>query len=286
VGKKRSPFTFNKQDRNGIFFLLLIIILLQGAFVALKTFPLGGASESFAPDRSVGEKLKVLHKERDTLKMYPFNPNYITDHKGYLLGLSTMEIDRLHAHRAAGKFVNSIKAFQEITKVSDSVLERISPYFKFPEWTQRTGPKRISVQDSPQRPVPVVQDLNTATAEQLKGIPGIGEVLSGRIVKFRERLGGFLVEEQLLDVYGLEPEVAYRALKKFKLLSRPTITKISLNGASARELSQLVYLSHKVARAIVEYRELKGGIGNFAELADIEGFPFDKIDRIGLYLSL
>lgn len=286
MGKKRSPFMFNSQDRNGIFFLLLIIILLQGAFMVLKTFPFGSAVESFVPDSSLGEKLKALHKERDTLKMYPFNPNYITDHKGYLLGLSTAEIDRLHAYRAAGKFVNSIKAFQEITTVSDSVLERISPYFKFPEWTQRPAQKRISEQYSPKRSLPVVQDLNTATAEELKGISGIGEVLSERIVKFRDRLGGFLVEEQLMDVYGLDPEVAYRALEKFKLLSRPTIAKLSLNEASARELSQLVYLSNKVANDIVEYRELKGRIGSFAELADIEGFPFDKIDRIELYLSL
>lgn len=48
----------------------------------------------------------------------------------------------------------------------------------------------------------VILDINAATAEDFKTINGIGEKLSARIVKFRDRLGGFLTSEQLYDVYG------------------------------------------------------------------------------------
>ena len=67
-------------------------------------------------------------------KMYPFNPNYITDYKGEQLGMSLLEIDRLLAFRENNKFVNSKDEFQKVTKVSDSLLHKIAPYFKFPEW--------------------------------------------------------------------------------------------------------------------------------------------------------
>ena len=52
-----------------------------------------------------------------------------SDFKGYRLGMSIEEIDRLHKFREQGKFVNSIKRFQEITQVSDSLLNIIAPYF-------------------------------------------------------------------------------------------------------------------------------------------------------------
>ena len=47
------------------------------------------------------------------------------------------EIDRLLAHRNKRLFVNSAKEFQEVTKISDSLFQAISPYFKFPEWVQK-----------------------------------------------------------------------------------------------------------------------------------------------------
>ena len=48
--------------------------------------------------------------------------------------MSIEEIDRLHSFRKKNKYVNSIEEFQELTKMSDSLLNKISPYFKFPDW--------------------------------------------------------------------------------------------------------------------------------------------------------
>ncbi|GAA3964884.1 ComEA family DNA-binding protein [Thermobifida alba] len=46
-------------------------------------------------------------------------------------------------------------------------------------------------------------DLNTATAEQLQTLPGIGPVLARRIVEHRDSIGGFTSVEQLRDVTGI-----------------------------------------------------------------------------------
>jgi len=71
---------------------------------------------------------------KDSIKIFSFNPNFITDYKGYSLGISPEELDRLFLFRQKGKFVNSAKEFQNVTQISDSLLNIISPLFKFPAW--------------------------------------------------------------------------------------------------------------------------------------------------------
>ena len=279
----KSHFKFNKQERSGIFFLLLTIILLQGAYFFIKwnaastktNFHLG------TEEQAKIDSLKLVRLSKDVVKMYPFNPNFITDYKGYALGMSVREIDRLEAFRGYGEYVNSAEEFQEVTGVSDSLLAAIAPYFRFPEWTQkqnnRVSKSAVSVRE--------IADLNTATASDLQQINGIGEILSARIVKFRERLGGFLINEQLSDVYGLELEVVERTLQRYQVLDPPLIQKININTASVDQISNLVYLPRGLAERIVSIRQVNGSFDSFDELMAVEGFPKEKIERIKLYLS-
>ncbi|MGB5497376.1 MAG: helix-hairpin-helix domain-containing protein, partial [Maribacter sp.] len=247
-------------------------------------------------DKETQEKIDALKDESqvgDPIQIFTFNPNYISDYKGYTLGLTLEEIDRLHAFRAENKFVNNSEEFQKITHVSDSLLNVISPYFKFPEWatTKSVGQRKIpsasfqreldSLKDNFQ-----IKDLNSATAEDFKSVSGIGQVLALRIIKFRNRLGGFMVDDQLYDVYGLAPDVVKRTFERFKVMSQPQIEKININSASADEISELIYLRYNVATRIVEYRAVNGSFSSFDELTKIEDFPIDKIHRIKLYLSL
>ena len=258
---------------------------------------------SFPQDLETQAEIDVLKEralQKDSIKIYPFNPNFITDYKGYTLGMSLEEIDRLHAFRSKNKYANSSEEFQKVTLVSDSLLKVIAPYFQFPEWTKKSKQnsvirKQYSIKNDKLTPSKVLgeefldgpqNDLNSASAEELKTINGIGEKLSARIIKFRDRLGGFLVDEQLYDVYGLETEVVQRALKRFKVLNPPEIEKININTASAEKLTELIYLQRSVAFDIVSYRNSKGSIDSFEELSKIENFPSEKIDRIALYLSL
>ena len=92
-------------------------------------------SESYELTTTEYNQITVFQSEIDSLaslqhhkkyEIQPFNPNFITDYKGYVLGMSIEEIDRLHAFRKTNKYVNSAKEFQQVTQVSDSFLKYIS----------------------------------------------------------------------------------------------------------------------------------------------------------------
>src|SRR5690606_3730348 len=201
----KPHFTFSKNQRNGVLVLVLLIVVAQVAYFLID-FSKPSVIE-------IDDEVVELQAEIDSLKkaaiadqkpkIYPFNPNFITDHKGYTLGMSPEEIDRLHHYRAQDRWVNSAKEFQQVTKVSDSLLTAIEPYFKFPDWVTNPTKTNRSYSDK-EKNFAQKRDLNKATAIELQEVYGIGEALSARIVSYRDKIGGFLVDEQLYDIYGLE----------------------------------------------------------------------------------
>ena len=78
-------------------------------------------------------------------------------------------------------------------------------------------------------------DINHATAAEWKRLPGWGEVLSQRTVKFREALGGFVSIEQLKLVYGLDPDAVERNRTHLKV-QEGVQTRMCLDTLSFRTL--------------------------------------------------
>ncbi len=287
----KSHFQFSKGQRSGIFLLLLLIIIFQCVyfFVDFSNNDIPIDKDALNRFQNELDSLRLVEKESNLPKMNPFNPNYITDYRGYTLGMTNEEIDRLLAYRKQNKWVNSAKEFQEVTKVSDSLLNSISPYFQFPEWVTRAKPNSTPIfqNHTITKTFDQKQDLNVATAEQLKKINGIGEVLSERIIKYRNKFkGGFISDVQLNDIYGLAPEVIVRLTNEFTVKTPREFQKINLNTASANELVTIQYIDYEIAHYIIEERTLREGYKSLDELTKVKNFPIHKIEIIKLYLTL
>lgn len=283
----KSHFVFSKSERNGIFLLVTIILVLQLAYWLIP-FPKGVAPKD-TPElvrfQQKVDSLKQLKIKENTPKQYPFNPNFLTDYKGYTLGMSTQEIDRLLAYRKQNKWVNSKKDFQDVTKVSDSLLNTFSHLFKFPDFITNPKKKKVFAKDRKLSYKDKI-DLNKATALQLQGVYGIGPYYSEKIIGYRTKLNGFSDNVQLKDVYGLEPNVINNILKKFTVKTPVNIKKININTAKVTDLSELPNLNYEIARQIIKYRELNGEFNDINQLKSIAEFPIEKFDRIQLYLTL
>jgi len=291
----KSHFQFSKQQRSGIFLLLLIILFVQGFYHLVLPKLLDTDHDFASNDANVSalikqiDSLKAIQLEKRKPKIYPFNPNFITDYKGYTLGLSNQEIDRLLAFRKQDKWINSIKQFQEVTKVSDSVLDKISPYFKFPDWVTNPKPKQTNFKTGYSKTVKTEAqklDLNSATAIQLQKVYGVGPSYSERIIKFRNKINGFHSFIELQQVYGLTPEVIQNIKADFTIKTPRAITKIALNTATKEQLVTIKYIDYEIAHNIIEERTLRDGFKSIDELTKVNGFPVNKLEIIKLSLRL
>jgi DNA uptake protein ComE-like DNA-binding protein len=287
----RQLFKFSKEQQTGIVILFAIIIILQFAYFFADFNP-------FVKENPEKQKWLSLQTEIDGAKLtrnkkqyktYLFNPNFISDYKGYKLGMSVQEIDRLLAFRKENKFVNSAKEFQDVTKISDSLLNAIAPFFKFPDWVNHKKEykdyKYAQNSAFAKKEKIVLIDINHATKEDLIKINGIGEAISLRILTQKEKLGGFVTMEQLKEVWGLSPEVILNLNSHFTITKLPNLHKIDINNASLKELSQFFYFKYDLAKQIVKYRSMYGDFRNIEDLIKINGFPVEKANFIALYLD-
>ncbi|WP_445454013.1 helix-hairpin-helix domain-containing protein [Flavobacterium sp. 25HG05S-40] len=283
-----SVLRYSKSQRIGILLFFLMILSAQGIYYGYdftKTDNVDHEQSKWLANQSLIDSLKLEQKNYKPT-IYPFNPNFITDFKGYKLGMSVDEIDRLLDYRKQNKFVNSAQEFQAVTKVSDSLLKIMAPYFKFPDWVKNKKSEATSYTKNTYARVDkiVVLDINQATKEDLMKVYGIGDKISDRILEQKQKLGAFVSMEQMQDIWGLSPEVIEKMNGSFVVKNTVNAKKININDASVKELSQFPFFRYSLAKEIVIFRTMNGSI-KIEDLPKIKGFPVDKIKIIALYLE-
>src|SRR5690606_1331730 len=160
--------------------------------------------------------------------------------------------ERLHKFRESGKFINTAEEFRAVTKVPDSIFDRISPYFKFPEFRQRNTVAEVAVApyEKTDKLIAAI-DINTAREEDFVKISGIGPQYAKMILRRRAQLGSFVSMEQMHDFTELSTEVAGRLKKQFEVKGSPAVVKINLNTASLHQLSYFPYFNRTIAKAVL-----------------------------------
>ena len=127
--------------------------------------------------------------------------------------------------------------------------------------------------------------LNQADSSSLQSIRGIGRVLSSRIVRYRNMLGGFINYDQLTEVYGLEQDVITRLQQNSFIDPGFIPEKLKVNELSDYHLSRHPYIERAAARIIVNYRGQHGPFKTSLDLNQIDIIDSVAINRLLPYLS-
>ncbi len=155
------------------------------------------------------------------------------------------------------------------------------PEMEIPRGTPQTDNQPVRVSRQPGK---TIVDINECDSADLERLPGIGPVLSARIIKYRNLLGGFAVKEQLKEVYGL-PEETFVLIAPMVSADSADVRRIIINKADFKELIRLPYLDRYEVNGILKYRELQGTVSNIKELVDNKIIPGDKAGKINFYFD-
>jgi competence protein ComEA len=291
----RSVFAFSRAETNGFLILLPLMALIIFSEPAYRYWfvrqPQDFSQDSVKLD-SLMATWKWEEKEEDKIEsatkdfvMFSFDPNQASIDNFTKVGFSASLANRIVNYRTkGGKF--AIKS--DLLKIygMDTVLYRkVYSYIDLPEEKITKNP--LNAKAIEKRTVSKIKlDLNLADTVQLDKVYGIGKKLSERIIKYRNRLGGFVSINQLKEVYGLDSVVVKNVSEKFVITENYLPIQVNINSATEKELGSHPYLSFKLAKAITAYRFQHGQFTSLDDLTNVQLLNENDFKRIKPYLTV
>lgn len=209
-------------------------------------------------------------------ELFSFDPNTASDNDFVRLGLQEKQIQTIRNYQRKGGTFRNAADFLKIYGISEAQKKILADYIVIGE------KENVRIENAAE--VAKMQiEINAADSIELMRLPGIGDKLSKRIVKYRDLLGGFHTLAQLKEVYGLNEEVI-RRIDEFITVDPRRIRKVDLNFAEWNELAKHPYIQKNTANQIIKFRTKYGNIQKSSVLLDSMILNIDEYARLKPYL--
>ena len=143
-------------------------------------------------------------------------------------------------------------------------------------------PESLSVSES-ESVSEVIVDINSADTTMLISLPCIGSYFARNIVSYREKLGGFIELDQLLEIYAFD-SVRLEKIKSHLIIDSIETRKVRINHDDFKTILRHPYIEYEDVKKIVNYRESKGMIKNWEMYLKVVGRN-DVDERLKRYLE-
>jgi DNA uptake protein ComE-like DNA-binding protein len=307
----------NRNDRRvAIAAIIIGLCALVGLFVSdrysadVVTF---AAGDSAAVDSSgrMDDGWKVGYAVADVraVERFPFDPNTADSSEFLRLGLRPWQVRNIYKYRAKGGIYRRKQDFARLYGLTVREYRELEPYIRISDEFQpaatllddnmsatnslhdslmaRSREASHSVRfrsDSLRRPVKIQEgqhvELGTADTTQLQTVPGIGPYYAREIVRYGQRLGGYVSVDQLDEIESFPQEA-----KRFFVVQEANPRKLNLNRLSLNELRRHPYINYYMAKTIIDYRRLHGRIASLEDLRLSRDFPPEVIRRLKPYVA-
>lgn len=230
-------------------------------------------------EKMLRDSLKIAEQHIE-IRLHPFDPNKADSTELVHLGLRPwMARSVVHYREKGGRFRTKEK-FRATYGMTDSLFATLEPYIEIVD-TFAPAPFYVS------RKRDTILCLNAADTASLQMIRGIGKFSAVQIVRYRERLGGFVSPEQLREVERLKD---VDSLICHFTADTSLVRKLCINRLSEKVMTRHPYLSFEQAVAICNYRHRKGAIHDEETLLRLREkgeflFSEDDLKRLRPYIS-
>jgi DNA uptake protein ComE-like DNA-binding protein len=274
----KNWFGFTRRERRSTFILLLIIVMIIGLryIVPERNMAIEDITTSI---QGIGNPARFFSGDNTTTAQpFSFDPNTASYDTLIKLGLASKEANTLINFRNKGGKFRDPSDIRKIYGINKEKADKLIPFVEVGTGTSLKGRMK-----SYQRQKPLL-DINSCDSASLVRLPGIGPVLSARIIKYRHLLGGFASVNQLTEVYGLTAET-FNLIKGRVYADSSAVLRININSADYKGLSHLPYFDKYEVTAILKYRELKGRIKEISDLVENKLITIEKAAKVGPYLK-
>lgn len=287
----KAYFNYTVKEQRAIVVLMFIISCLQVTLIVLHWVPVNGKSRNeFSPQvvesnnksnttnsNSSEVKAKV---NSPSLKLFSFNPNTNSISDWMKLGLSEKQGQAIIKYVSKGGSFKIKNDLKKMHVIKPTLLQQWWDHILLPE--EMIEKNEISNQYNIKQKDPLTKlNINTATIEDFDKLPLIGEGRAKAIISYRDKLGGFISIDQLLELKCIPDSV-------FQVLQSHIFTDGKINRALNINADSLFhpYLPKSFAKMIVSYRQQHG---NYQRIEDLRILPLydDKIIRkIASYITV
>lgn len=291
-----NNFGFSKREYNGLLYLLLLILLVTFTPYIYQYYryknQISTPQEKLAlqklelVDRHHRKKYENTRNEiegsnlKQPVRYFPFDPNVITEKEWQQFGLSYKQaMSIVNYVKKGGKFYKP-EDLKKIYTISPEKYEALLPYVSIAKADQPDKKPTFTYE----KKAPVSVEINTADTLELDKIKGVGAAFARRIVKYRERLGGFYSKEQLLEVFGVDTP-KFLEIKDQVKIDLDGIKKIDINKVEFDDLKRHPYLTFKQMNAIIQYRKQHGPYKSIADLNKVLILKPEVIQKMAPYLE-
>ncbi|WP_183564024.1 helix-hairpin-helix domain-containing protein [Mucilaginibacter sp. SP1R1] len=281
----KNYLAVTKKEWNGMVVFIILIALVLAAPYVYQTF----CKDKIINFKEFDKAVALLNKGKNVnggniifaddtkpvnITLFTFNPNNLPDTAWRKLGLSPHQIGVIKNYEAKGGKFYTRADVKKIYSITATDYERLEPYINIPEssghYAQKAAPGEVI-------------EVNGADSAKLTRIRGIGPAFAMRIIRYRERLGGFYSKEQLKEVFGID-DSKYAEIKNGITINGKQINKLNVNTATFNQLRRFPYLSFKQMNAILEYHTQHGDYESIDDMKNIAILDDGILRKIGPYL--
>jgi DNA uptake protein ComE-like DNA-binding protein len=215
------------------------------------------------------------------LRPVAFDPNIADSHLLVKIGLKQNQVQNILRYREAGGSFKIKRDFRKIYSITEDDYHVLENYLLLPSVVNVD----VEKPEDDIRENPILVELNSADTSDLIKLRGIGPVFSGRIVAYREKLGGFYDKSQLLEVFGIDTNRYFQFAHQV-FADTLKLKKMDLNHTKFKDLLRHPYLEYYLVKSIFNYKDAVGAFRSVDELRQIDMVYDQLFEKIKPYLTV
>ncbi|WP_353139281.1 helix-hairpin-helix domain-containing protein [Pseudopedobacter sp.] len=270
INKIKAHFNVSRRELRGMVVVFLLFILIYSLPYIYERFiysPLEFSITEIKPhmDSIISFKSPVNDNEDINLreiKLFRFNPNGLSIDDWIKLGLTSKQAASIKKYEAKGGKFYKNEDLKKMFVISAKQYVILEPYIDIPSRSTKNfteiKSKKVLMED-------IQIDINSADSINVQLIKGIGPVFASRIIRYRDRLGGFVQKEQLKEIYGID-SLKFHEISKQINIDTQNVKFVDINRIDIKEFNGFPYLNYRQKKALLAYRKQHGPYQNLEGL--------------------